>query len=275
MSIALIVTRGYGNGTLAGDINSVVTRGYDISSLVSSSGAIVSDESTVSGTGSKTVDSTGNILTVGVISGVGSRAASGSGETIADPGVIDGTSIRIPVVTGSIEAGTGDINYAEDTSVPKITLDPINNSYGSVDKLNDNFARIEAALNTQILYRSNPADCRSEMDVVLDMNSNRIYNLPDAVDLQDPVTYSQLKSAISSPVVTTTSETQLGSAVSSFVSTLTNSYVVGNNSLSVYVNGLKKVVGKDYLELTPTTIEWLVLPALTDNIDFYFNGVSF
>jgi len=28
MSIALIVTRGYGNGTLVGDINQVVTRGY-------------------------------------------------------------------------------------------------------------------------------------------------------------------------------------------------------------------------------------------------------
>lgn len=30
MSIALVVTRGFGNGTLAGDVNDVVTRGYTI-----------------------------------------------------------------------------------------------------------------------------------------------------------------------------------------------------------------------------------------------------
>jgi len=30
MSVALIVTRGYGNGTLAGTIADVVTRGYSI-----------------------------------------------------------------------------------------------------------------------------------------------------------------------------------------------------------------------------------------------------
>ena len=30
MSIALIVTRGYGNGTLSGSITNVVTRGYSI-----------------------------------------------------------------------------------------------------------------------------------------------------------------------------------------------------------------------------------------------------
>ena len=34
MSIALIVTRGYGNGTLTGDIAHVVTRGYDIGAEV-------------------------------------------------------------------------------------------------------------------------------------------------------------------------------------------------------------------------------------------------
>ena len=32
MSIALVVTRGYGNGTLEGDIAHVVTRGYSIGS---------------------------------------------------------------------------------------------------------------------------------------------------------------------------------------------------------------------------------------------------
>lgn len=34
MSIALVTTRGYGNGTLLGTIKDVVTRGYDISTII-------------------------------------------------------------------------------------------------------------------------------------------------------------------------------------------------------------------------------------------------
>lgn len=33
MSIALVVTRGFGNGTLVGDVNDIVTRGYSIATV--------------------------------------------------------------------------------------------------------------------------------------------------------------------------------------------------------------------------------------------------
>ena len=36
MSIALVVTAGYGNGTLSGTIKGVVLRGYDISAIIPS-----------------------------------------------------------------------------------------------------------------------------------------------------------------------------------------------------------------------------------------------
>ena len=36
MSIALVVTAGFGNGTLLGTIKDVVTRGYDISAVIPS-----------------------------------------------------------------------------------------------------------------------------------------------------------------------------------------------------------------------------------------------
>ena len=41
MSIALIVTAGFGNGTLVGDIAHVVTRGYDIGADVTSPNVII------------------------------------------------------------------------------------------------------------------------------------------------------------------------------------------------------------------------------------------
>jgi hypothetical protein len=38
VSIALVITGGFGNGTLTGDVSNVVTRGYSISEAVAVSG---------------------------------------------------------------------------------------------------------------------------------------------------------------------------------------------------------------------------------------------
>ena len=62
----------------------------------------------------------------------------------------------------------------------------------NTSRINDNFQKIEDALNQEVLYREGYAGEPNEMEANLDMNSNRILNLPDAVSLTEPVTLRQL-----------------------------------------------------------------------------------
>ena len=58
--------------------------------------------------------------------------------------------------------------------------------------LNNNFTKIQEYLNKRVLV-SDPEDgSSSSMQTNLDMNSNRITNIPDAVSSQEPVTKRQL-----------------------------------------------------------------------------------
>ena len=77
----------------------------------------------------------------------------------------------------------------------KVTLDPINNTYGSTTKINANSITVANELNNKVLYRDNPDGEANQMENSLDMNNNRIHNLPDALTNQEPVTYSQLLAA--------------------------------------------------------------------------------
>ena len=60
----------------------------------------------------------------------------------------------------------------------KITLDSIVSGFKSVTKLISNFDKIEDDLNNKVLYRNNPEGEPNQMQNDLDMNSQRIKNLP-------------------------------------------------------------------------------------------------
>lgn len=72
----------------------------------------------------------------------------------------------------------------------KIVLNTVLGTY-DVTKVNANFAKVEDALNNEVLYRDNDTGSPNEMNVDLDMNGKRIYNLPapffpsEAARLQD------------------------------------------------------------------------------------------
>lgn len=63
----------------------------------------------------------------------------------------------------------------------------------NTSRINDNFQKIEDALNQEILYRKGYVGEPNEMDTSLDMNSNRILNLPNATSPTEPVTLKQLE----------------------------------------------------------------------------------
>lgn len=65
----------------------------------------------------------------------------------------------------------------------------LNNAEGSYDVgvINDNFDKIEIALNDAVLYRDNPLGTTNTMLSPLDMNSQRIINLPVPISDNEPV----------------------------------------------------------------------------------------
>ena len=67
----------------------------------------------------------------------------------------------------------------------RVTLTSIGSRYGSIDALNANFDAIEAALDN-VLFLDGTVP--NNMDANLDMDSNRIINLPTPVDNSDAVT---------------------------------------------------------------------------------------
>jgi hypothetical protein len=69
--------------------------------------------------------------------------------------------------------------------MPRVTLTSIGSRYGSIDALNANFDAIEAALDN-VLFLDGTVP--NNMDANLDMDSNRIINLPAPVDNSDAVT---------------------------------------------------------------------------------------
>lgn len=75
----------------------------------------------------------------------------------------------------------------------KVELDPITSGY-NLSKINDNFQKIEDELNSNVLYRQDNPGESNHMSTILDMNSNRIINLLDALSPSEPVTLRQLES---------------------------------------------------------------------------------
>ena len=157
----------------------------------------------------------------------------------------------------------------------KITLDGIVSGFKSVAKLISNFDSIEDNLNNKVLYRDNPEGEPNQMEGELDMNSNRILNLPTATSATEPVTYGQFTvPQTPSEFDKTVVENQVGSDAVSDKFTLTlTSYSPGLQNLSVYINGVRQL-NSTYTETSPTEITFGTTPVDTDEYTFVVNEVN-
>lgn len=97
---------------------------------------------------------------------------------------------------------------------------------GSISRINSNFNLIKNALNERILWRDNPTGEPNQMFTSLDMNTNRLLNLPTPVSDTEPVRKKDLLN-LGAVVVgppgppDTTTRTQLASSIGgSLVSTI-------------------------------------------------------
>lgn len=73
----------------------------------------------------------------------------------------------------------------------KIVLNDITNT-GQVSVINSNFDKIEAVMNNQVLYRNNPTGEPNALITNVDANGRRIYNLPKAITLNEPLRWQDL-----------------------------------------------------------------------------------
>lgn len=79
----------------------------------------------------------------------------------------------------------------------KINLNDIVSGF-NLSKINDNFQKIATALNDNVLWRKNVEGEPNQMQNDLDMNNQRIYNLPAPVESHEPARKVDLDN-ISSP----------------------------------------------------------------------------
>ena len=78
----------------------------------------------------------------------------------------------------------------------KITLDSVISGFKSVTRLVSNFSKIEDSLNNDVLWRDNPEGEPNQMEDDLDMNTNRITNLPSPVNDTDAVRWVDVKDGV-------------------------------------------------------------------------------
>lgn len=136
----------------------------------------------------------------------------------------------------------------------KITLQDPSSGYSSLTTFQENNTAIEEALNDKVLYRDNPAGETNTMQSDLDMNSNRILNLPGATTANEPVTKSQLDavSGTLSPVGFQ-AESITGTDSQTLFTFSTVNYTLGSNTLLVFINGVYQPPSA-YSETSTTSI---------------------
>lgn len=147
----------------------------------------------------------------------------------------------------------------------KITIDDVGSGIASSTKINDNFTKIETALNEDVLWRQNPSGEANQMiGTNLDMNSNRILNLPDALTEQEPATYGQLLAASLGEGNSTSSSVSVDSFASAIASTTDSDLLITTG----YYDDAQGVGSSTYVKTASTGT-----PGTTDG-GSYFIGVD-
>jgi hypothetical protein len=136
----------------------------------------------------------------------------------------------------------------------KLTLNTIGSRYGSIDALNANFDAIETALENTL---SRNGTAPNGMDANLDMDSNRVINLTDALNNSDAVTLRQVNGLIagaSSGLIASLRENFVATSGQTVFNIASFTYNVGSNNLAVYLDGVRQYPGTSYTETDNNTI---------------------
>ena len=132
-----------------------------------------------------------------------------------------------------------------------------------------NFDKIEKILNDEILTKYDLVNETNQMEEDFNLGSLTIDVVGKPSKTSSPISINFLQQSIKNKIVVE-KEVQLGSDIVGGNSTLLElDYVLGDNSLSVYAEGVRMYEGRDYTEVSATEVLWIVVPAATDTIEFY------
>jgi len=112
----------------------------------------------------------------------------------------------------------------------------LGSNYASKQQIDQNLDAIATAIDDTL---SRKGDQPNTMEAELDMNSNRILNLPDAIQDQEPVTLQQFNTGAIGTKTTQTLRAQYVATSGQTVFT-TPLYVPSSNNLHVYINGVRQ-----------------------------------
>lgn len=140
----------------------------------------------------------------------------------------------------------------------KFTLNSILSGFQSISLFNSNNDKIEDHLNNRVLYRDNPLGEPNQMENNLDMNSNRILNLPTPVNDNEPARLVDLVgiSVIDPNVITSVGTDNFVNESSVPGSTLTevlNNINGGMESINTTLDSLSSWVSTDFVNKSEDT----------------------
>ena len=146
----------------------------------------------------------------------------------------------------------------------KIELDNITSGY-NLGKINANFEKLETELNDKVLYRDNTSLEANQMEQPLDMNNQRILNLPPPVDPTDALRLQDLIDAGIDGVtpVVQPRQTADGATATFAVPAGTTSA----NALFVYVNGVYQSAAVYTFVVSTSSITFVEVPELNDVVE--------
>lgn len=120
----------------------------------------------------------------------------------------------------------------------RYTRTAVTSGFEVQSQLNQNFADIQTAIDDTL---SRVGDQPNQMEDDIDMNSNRIYNLPTPSSPTEPVTYGlYLGTSTVGQVYGTFNWTAVATASQTVFTGITPAYSPGTGNLSVYVNGVRQ-----------------------------------
>ncbi len=135
----------------------------------------------------------------------------------------------------------------------------------SISGVNSELQKIATAIDS-LLDRDGTAPNSMESD--LDLNSNSILNVANGVAGTDAVNLNQLTALLSAASVTARTILK-ATATQDQVLFTAPTYVIGNNSLEVFVNGQRQFVSDNYSETSTTSFTFNTVGDINDGDIIY------
>lgn len=142
----------------------------------------------------------------------------------------------------------------------KVTLPNISSGFASTTQLNTALDTIEAEFNNKVLYRDPPAGEDNQLEADIDANDHTLYNVRDAVNVDEVVPLRQVQailSLLSSGATVEVRETFTATADQQLFTLSGVTYALNANALSVYYNGIRQRKTVNYSETSTSSFTFV------------------